>query len=602
MAPEQADRSFGDVGPHSDQYALGVVLYELLCGDTPFSGPPNIVIYNLVHQDPAPPSKNNPGVPKDLETICLKAMAKRPTDRYADCGAMSDDLRRFLIDEPILARRLGPIERLSRWYRRNTAVALAGGSALFLLLVAGIISIGYWTQSAARSQAVLAGRQAEERYRQAEALWQEAVRELEHTRAELSNAEAELRAAESRVASARTEQEKAEAQKAVAEAQARLATAQAELAGSRVEQLNAEMQVAAAAVQDAGVAPSGPNSQPAPDASEPPAATNEIGVPAAAAFLPVRRPTAIEIAINRQVAINFLTASRGGVWLSPVDRILKWNYESERTGVWDAKYLPPGPFVVIGAHVRPTHAELDAQQFASCSYLQSLIFFGEGVTDAALSNVSRMGNLRKVFCPAQPSVTDAGVRHIPGASQLNYLVISSPLLTDKSCEYLSRCRRLRFLAVDGNFSDAGIRHLADLTELAWLSVGFNDLNMQVSPDGWKPLARLKKLRILHVDSLPHLWDAHSLTQFSDAHLEGLTEMTQLSELGLAKTNISDAAVDTLAEFHSLRKLDLCGTQITEAGWNRLKDALPGCEISRPDSTTLICSPGNLSNAPAWGAD
>jgi sugar phosphate isomerase/epimerase/tRNA A-37 threonylcarbamoyl transferase component Bud32 len=240
MATEQADRSFGDIGPHSDQYALGVVLYELLCGDTPYTGPPNIVIYNLLNEEPTPPRAINAQLPRDLETICLKAMAKRLADRYADCGVMADDLRRFLADEPIQARRLGPLERLARWYRRNTALAVAGMAALVLLVVAAIASVGYWGQSTARSQAVSAKTQAEERYRQAEALWQRALQELEKTRAELSQAEADLKAAEDRVANAQTEQEKAEAQKAVAEARAKLVAAEAKVAESRVAEAEAE--------------------------------------------------------------------------------------------------------------------------------------------------------------------------------------------------------------------------------------------------------------------------------------------------------------------------------------------------------------------------
>ena len=86
MAPEQAKRTFGEVGPASDQYGLGVVLYELLTGETPFSGPPSVVIFNLVNQEPDRPRSKEATIPRDLETICLKAMSKRPEERYVDCG------------------------------------------------------------------------------------------------------------------------------------------------------------------------------------------------------------------------------------------------------------------------------------------------------------------------------------------------------------------------------------------------------------------------------------------------------------------------------------------------------------------------------------
>ena len=129
MAPEQAAGQQGDANPASDQFAVGVVLYELLTGRTPFTGPPAVVLYNVLNTDPEPPSGVRRGIPSDLETICTKAMAKRPEDRYAECQALSDDLRRWLDDEPIAARQLRRTERAVRWVRKNPAVAGAGGAA-----------------------------------------------------------------------------------------------------------------------------------------------------------------------------------------------------------------------------------------------------------------------------------------------------------------------------------------------------------------------------------------------------------------------------------------------------------------------------------------
>ena len=84
-----------------------MVLYELLCGATPFSGPPAMVISLVINQEPPSPRKENPAIPKDLETICLKAMSKKREHRYANCQAMAEDLRRWLSGEPITARRVG---------------------------------------------------------------------------------------------------------------------------------------------------------------------------------------------------------------------------------------------------------------------------------------------------------------------------------------------------------------------------------------------------------------------------------------------------------------------------------------------------------------
>src|SRR5581483_10314172 len=95
----------GEVSPLADQYSLGVLLYELLTGRTPFSGPPAAVVYRVIHHDPPAPRTIRPNLPPDLETICLKAMARRPTDRYPMCRMFADDLGRWLADEPITARR-----------------------------------------------------------------------------------------------------------------------------------------------------------------------------------------------------------------------------------------------------------------------------------------------------------------------------------------------------------------------------------------------------------------------------------------------------------------------------------------------------------------
>ena len=144
MAPEQADSSFGEVISATDQYGLGVVLYELLCGQTPFSGPPSVLLFNTINTAAEPPQKKNAQVPRDLETICLKSINKRPEDRYHDCGEMAEDLRRWLADEPISARRLGPTERMSRWCRKNPALAgLSVVAGLLLILITVVATWAY---------------------------------------------------------------------------------------------------------------------------------------------------------------------------------------------------------------------------------------------------------------------------------------------------------------------------------------------------------------------------------------------------------------------------------------------------------------------------
>ncbi len=155
MAPEQAQGQTGEPQPASDRYSLGVVLYEMLCGQTPFHGPPALVLSLVINQEPPTPSSVKPDVPADLETICLKAMAKRPQERYPSCQELADDLRRWLDGEPILARRHTLLERLGRWCRRQPKlVALAGAVVVCLVLAAVLANLG--AASLARSRTTIA--------------------------------------------------------------------------------------------------------------------------------------------------------------------------------------------------------------------------------------------------------------------------------------------------------------------------------------------------------------------------------------------------------------------------------------------------------------
>jgi WD40 repeat protein len=133
MPPEQADAVRGKVGRRSDVYSLGAMLYDLLAGRPPFVGETmNETLDQVFHREPLSPRLLDAGIPRDLETICLKCLEKEPARRYATAQALADELERFLNHEPIPARPIRAPEKLWRWCRRKPALAIA----LLLLQVA----------------------------------------------------------------------------------------------------------------------------------------------------------------------------------------------------------------------------------------------------------------------------------------------------------------------------------------------------------------------------------------------------------------------------------------------------------------------------------
>jgi formylglycine-generating enzyme required for sulfatase activity/tRNA A-37 threonylcarbamoyl transferase component Bud32 len=155
MSPEQADGRVREVGTHSDVYALGAVLYELLTGRPPFKGESSQeTIQHVLTREPERPRALDPHVPRDLEIICLKCLQKEPRNRYPTAEALVADLRAYLDGRPISARPVGNLERTWKWVKRNPGRA-AVAAASVLVVVGGVVA-GFQVQQALADQRVQA--------------------------------------------------------------------------------------------------------------------------------------------------------------------------------------------------------------------------------------------------------------------------------------------------------------------------------------------------------------------------------------------------------------------------------------------------------------
>jgi hypothetical protein len=151
MAPEQAAGKTKEVSPAADIYALGAILYELMTGRPPFQATTLLdTVQQVLADGPVPPSRWQPKLPRDLETICLKCLHKEPRRRYATALDLAEDLRRFLAHEPIRARPVGLLARAGRWLQRPERIRDAGLIMILHALVRAVVALFFLASCAVK--------------------------------------------------------------------------------------------------------------------------------------------------------------------------------------------------------------------------------------------------------------------------------------------------------------------------------------------------------------------------------------------------------------------------------------------------------------------
>ncbi len=198
LSPEQAEGGKEEVGPASDIYALGIILYELLAGKTPFARESSLATLKATRvEEPAPIRRFNPHVPRDLESICMRCLEKQPANRYASASDLSADIQRFLEGLPVRARPVGTLARAQRWCRRNKFVTSAALITFVGLTTGLIIAFLEWQRAEGHlAESQRQRNQAQQNLDRANREWRRAEQLLDESRQQRKRAQRNFGAAQ----------------------------------------------------------------------------------------------------------------------------------------------------------------------------------------------------------------------------------------------------------------------------------------------------------------------------------------------------------------------------------------------------------------------